>query len=446
MNLQAHEYLLMCVHIHNEGIPLVWVRTERQHLERAIISSPPSSPPDIIKFSHDRSKLWKAGNDDIMATTFAALNFRHVIDLLNIVHLFIFPFSWDAMWYATVVMGMLHGGFGKSWAKPPPPDWVKIALNLFAKDMPRTTRAVQHQFAIQHPKTKRVSLMKPGTWENESAPPSQPPNSIQYLREPQPARSTNPNSDVSTDRANAKKNTGGQRRGRKPKTRPAPGIDPSNVLGSKTPELLTPYDPHSPSVSRTGSPLSNQTDEEKPMQPESSTPTPARMSPKGSSTEIHEATSILPDVMITAPSAEAFGRDPHAGTQSQTDDPGLGLVVDKAVPSIVNAEKMTQGSPRQRQQKIPGSNFASNSTLSMDIIPVSEAATEHTNPSFTNAEPSPPEASNLTGRIVRLGSTPMAIGGYSSVWKGALLSTPSEDPDRALQVFFQVIGPEKHMC
>jgi hypothetical protein len=46
-----------------------------------------------------------------------------------------------------------------------------------------------------------------------------------------------------------------------------------------------------------------------------------------------------------------------------------------------------------------------------------------------------PETFNLTGRIIRLGSTPMARGGYSSVWRGSLVSATSDDP---LQVLFSI--------
>jgi hypothetical protein len=67
-------------------------------------------------------------------------------------------------------------------------------------------------------------------------------------------------------------------------------------------------------------------------------------------------------------------------------------------------------------------------------------------PSFTNTQPSPTETLNLTGSVVRLGSTPLAVGRYSSVWRGSLLSTSSNDPRQALQVLFQLIAPVGCMC
>ncbi|KAF9503938.1 hypothetical protein BS47DRAFT_734681 [Hydnum rufescens UP504] len=50
-----------------------------------------------------------------------------------------------------------------------------------------------------------------------------------------------------------------------------------------------------------------------------------------------------------------------------------------------------------------------------------------------------PETPNLTGRITRLDSAPMARGGYSSVWRGTLLSATPDDPDRATEVALKVL-------
>jgi hypothetical protein len=346
-----------------------------------------------------------------MASTFASLNFRHVMDLLNTVNKVTIPFlrpGSDSMWYAGVVMGLLHGGFGKYWVNPPPPDWVNVATDLFGRHAAGATQSVEHQFAIQHPNVKRISLMEPETWKTEPTPLSQQPSSKQddrkgtdsnladtekiarvgsaptlsqeHPQDPRPMQSPNGNGAVPTE-TDAQKNGGDQPQDREMEVCLTPGVDPSNVLASKPLESITPYDPHRRSISQSKNPLSGQTDERQPVQPAnlSSTRTPpSRVSPEESSTGIDEATSILQGIEATARSAEAFGRGPQA---SQL---------------------------------------------------------------FTNAQP--PETPNLTGRIVRLGSTPIATGGYSSVWRGSLLSATSNDPDRALQVFFSIDRSHTHMC
>jgi hypothetical protein len=101
------------------------------------------------------------------------------------------------------------------------------------------------------------------------------------------------------------------------------------------------------------------------------------MSRKEGSTGIDQATSILQGAIITAPSPDAFKRDPQAS------------------------------------------------------------------PSFPNGQLTPPKTPDLTGRIVRLGLTPIATGGYSSVWRGSLPSAASDNPDRALQVFLLIDGSRK---
>jgi hypothetical protein len=133
-------------------------------------------------------------------------------------------------------------------------------------------------------------------------------------------------------------------------------------------------------MSRIRKPLSDQTDERRPVQPvnPSSTPTsPTLMSPKEASARVDEVTSFLQGVGITAPSTQAFGHGPQAGS--------------------------SRPNPQSRS----------------------------------------PETPNLTGRIVRLGSTPMATGGYSSVWRGSLLSASDDDPNQALQVFFSIHSPQR---
>ena len=51
-----------------------------------------------------------------------------------------------------------------------------------------------------------------------------------------------------------------------------------------------------------------------------------------------------------------------------------------------------------------------------------------------------PEVPDLAGRIDRLGSTPLATGGYSSVWRGSLRSLTSDDPSRSLLVLLTIDG------
>jgi hypothetical protein len=168
----VHEYLLMCVHIQNRGVPLVWVRTERHPVKQSIakMSSQSLAALDTIKFSYDRSKLWNAEDDNMMASAFATLNFRHVIDLLNTVHEVSNKYGitgLNCMWYAGVVMGTLQGGFGKVWVNPPRRDWVKIALRLFGRDTTKATQSVEDRFAIKRPGMNRFSLMEQEAWQNE---------------------------------------------------------------------------------------------------------------------------------------------------------------------------------------------------------------------------------------------------------------------------------------
>ena len=169
----------MCVHLQNEGIPLVWVRTERHPVKSSIakLSSQSLAALDTIKFSYDRSKLWNPDDDNMMASAFGSLNFRHVIDLLHTVHEVSNTYGvtgLNCMWYAGVVMGTLQGGFGKVWVNPPRRDWVGIALKLFGKDTSKATQSVERQFATKRPGMNRFSLMEPEAWQNERFSPKTP--------------------------------------------------------------------------------------------------------------------------------------------------------------------------------------------------------------------------------------------------------------------------------
>ncbi|KAF9505399.1 hypothetical protein BS47DRAFT_538672 [Hydnum rufescens UP504] len=56
-----------------------------------------------------------------------------------------------------------------------------------------------------------------------------------------------------------------------------------------------------------------------------------------------------------------------------------------------------------------------------------------------DAQSGPAEVPDLTGRIVRLGSAPIATGGYSSVWRGNLPTATPDDPNGSLQVAIKVL-------
>jgi hypothetical protein len=136
---------------------------------------------DTIKFSYDRSKLWNTEDDNMMASAFATLTFRHVIDLLRTVHDVSSTYGvtgLNCMWYAGVVMGTLQGGFGKVWVNPPRRDWVKIALRLFGKDTTQATQSVERQFVTKRPGMNRFSLMEAEAWQNESFSPKDPAKTL----------------------------------------------------------------------------------------------------------------------------------------------------------------------------------------------------------------------------------------------------------------------------
>jgi hypothetical protein len=108
-----------------------------------------------------------------MASKFDALNFLHVLDILNIIHKVIIPSCLSklgAMWYAGAVMGILHGAFRKIWINPPPPDWIDITLKLFRSETSHITPFVEDQFATLHLNMKRISLMELEAWKNEPTP------------------------------------------------------------------------------------------------------------------------------------------------------------------------------------------------------------------------------------------------------------------------------------
>ncbi|KAF9505396.1 hypothetical protein BS47DRAFT_538256 [Hydnum rufescens UP504] len=86
---------------------------------------------------------------------------------------------------------------------------------------------------------------------------------------------------------------------------------------------------------------------------------------------------------------------------------------------------------KMRMQKSQnGSNWPSSSLTNLQQSPA---------PPLTDARPGPAEAPNLTGRIVRLGSAPIATGGYSSVWRGSLPFATPDDPNRSLPVAIKVL-------
>jgi hypothetical protein len=359
MNFQDNN-LLMSVHIQNQRVPIVWLWVERLSY----------SNPGTIQFSADCSKLFQPYDNAVMATAFATLNFCHVIDLLNnisVPHSDGYGYSW---WWTSLNFGMLHQGFGGSWVKPPSPKWLKNILPSFALRR-ASIESLQHQFAIQYPNAKRISLRDLKRWKHESASLSQPANSTLAGTKRKIAHVSSapalPEEHLQRPRPVQLPNGGELPRGHE--------INHSNVVASNTFESPTPYDLHSRSTSRIGKPLFGRTDERRPVQPAnpSSIPTPATlMSPQEASTGTDEAMSIPQGVRITAPSTEPFGRGPQVSS------------------------------------------------------------------SFTDSQSRPPETPNLTGCVLRLGSTPLATGGYSSVWRGSLLFGPSDHPDRSPQVFFSI--------
>jgi hypothetical protein len=143
----------MSVHIQNQRVPIVWLWAERWF----------GDSPCKIRFSADRSKLGEPPKGYAMATTFASLNFRHVLSLLNHINIgYSGAYSW---WWASTNMGMLHGGFGGSWVKPPSPGWLESSLKLFSRRT-YSIESLQQRFAVQFPNAKKISLKDPETWKN----------------------------------------------------------------------------------------------------------------------------------------------------------------------------------------------------------------------------------------------------------------------------------------
>jgi hypothetical protein len=156
-------------------------------------------------------------------------------------------------------------------------------------------------------------------------------------------------------------------------------INRSNVLASKLVESPTSSDSHRLSISRTRNSLSGRTNERRPVQPTNPSSTPT------------------PPTLMS-PKEASTGID--------------------QVTSILQGVLIT--APAEASGQGP-----------------------HASPPFSNPQASPFETPNLTGRIVRSGSIPMARGGYSSVWRGSLISTTSNDPHRTLQVLFSVDGSQR---
>jgi hypothetical protein len=311
----------MSVHIQNQRVPIIWLQAERGIYDQG-----------KIQFSADRSKLRKSCDPYAMATTFATLNFRHVIDLLNNINAVNSRISIYDWWWASTNFGMLHQGFGGSWVKAPSPIWAESSVKFFTTHAD-SIASVQRQFAIQYPNAKRISLRDPESWKNEFVSLSQPADftlaGMKRKIAPIGSAPTPPQEHLQQFRSMRSPTA----------NRGVPAVQPANPSSTRTP--------------------------------------PALMSPKEASTGVDKATSILQGVLITAPSPEALGQGPHAS------------------------------------------------------------------PPFSNPQANPFETPNLTGRIVRLGSTPMARGGYSSVWRGSLISTTSDDPHRTLQVLFSVDGSRR---
>lgn len=176
-----HEYLLMCVHLQDKRIPLVWIRTERHPIKSSVttrMSSQAIAAMDTIKLSYDRSKLWASEDDNMMASVFSTLQFRHVVELLNIVHDVSRNYGvtgLNCMWYAAVVLGTLQGEFGRVWVNPPKRDWVKTALKLFGKDTKKATLSVEQRFLPRSPGSRRISLMDAEAWNAERLSPNPAP-------------------------------------------------------------------------------------------------------------------------------------------------------------------------------------------------------------------------------------------------------------------------------
>ncbi|KAF9503339.1 hypothetical protein BS47DRAFT_1490454, partial [Hydnum rufescens UP504] len=221
-------YLLICVHIQNKGVPIVWLRTEKQF-----------NVSGTIQFSTDRSRLGQPYDDDIMATTFSTLDFRHVADLLNNVS----ATRIGSLSYASVVSGMLHGCFGGSWIEWPRSNWLKNTFDFLARDA-ADIETVQGKFAFQYPNAKMISLMDRETWKNKDYSLSQPPSSKQDDRKgvdsnlagPRPMPSSNANTVVPAVAPDAEKNGGDQARGRE--------INRSDVLTPKPVESPKPSNFH----------------------------------------------------------------------------------------------------------------------------------------------------------------------------------------------------------
>ncbi|KAF9520091.1 hypothetical protein BS47DRAFT_926171 [Hydnum rufescens UP504] len=413
---RVHEYLLMFVRIPNQGIPPVWVRTERHPMKSGIAKmfSRSLDALDTIKFSYDRSKLWNPEDDNIMASAFADLNFRHVIDLLNTIHELTNIRGITGLnhtWYARIVIGTLQGGFGRVWLNPPQRDWV-IALNLFGRDTTQATQSVEHRFAIEQPSMNTLSLMQQDEWKNETL-----ARILSTQLSPDDHGPTLPRAPEHAPQSQA---SGSH----------SPTEIPFSPIGVRFDSDCTPsasivqpplYDANisltsglMPTTFTTGR-----------------TCVPPNVAPINSSSEPSWMWDAIPSVC-------------RPGCASQ--DIHRRRIFDKFIPSIAKADEVPQGAfvgdTRQGQQGKPPIHSTPNPNRgprpTVNVFPSSELATEQASPSFTNAQP-PPEPPNLTGRILRLGSTPIAMGGYSSVWRGRLFSATSGNPDRSLQVAIKML-------
>jgi len=189
--------------------------------------------------------------------------------------------------------------------------------------------------------------------------------------------------------AEVKKNSGGQRRGRKMNTRPVPSDRP-DALGSKAPEHLMASNPRPRSRSRSRNRPSSHTNETRPMQPATASSTsiltPHQMVPKEGPIVLGEVPPIPKGVVTPGPSTEAFGPDLGPEAPTRTDDSAFApdntlhpCTAGELVPSIVNADEIPEGalfgSTQQRQQKNPRKFSTSNPPPTVDIIPASEPAT-----------------------------------------------------------------------